>query len=41
MELHHRYADQGLAIFVLAVDPFETPEAAKSVEPLILTMSKE
>jgi hypothetical protein len=38
-ELHDRYADQGLAIFALAVDPFETPETAKDVQPLILTMN--
>ena len=38
IELHDRYADQGLAIFALAVDRFETQEAAKDVEPLILTM---
>ena len=38
MELHDRYADQGLAIFALAVDRFETPEADKDVESLILTM---
>jgi len=38
IQLHDRYADQGLAIFALAVDQFETQEAAKDVEPLILTM---
>jgi peroxiredoxin len=38
IELHAKYADQGLAIFALAVDPFETPEAAKDVDPLLLTM---
>jgi peroxiredoxin len=38
IELHDRYADQGLAIFALAVDPFERPEAAKDIEPLIMTM---
>ena len=38
IELHDRYANQGFAIFALAVDSFETPEAAKDVEPLILTM---
>jgi len=38
IELHDKYADQGLAIFALAVDPFETPETAKDVQPLILTM---
>ena len=38
IELHDRYADQGLAVFALAVDPFETPETAKDVDPLILTM---
>jgi thiol-disulfide isomerase/thioredoxin len=38
IELHDRYADQGLAVFALAVDPFETPETAKDVEPLIFTM---
>ncbi len=38
IELHDRYADQGFAIFALAVDPFETPEAAKDVESLILIM---
>src|ERR1700748_2945838 len=26
IEIHERYAAQGLAIFALAVDPFETPE---------------
>jgi len=36
--LNHEYADQGLAIFALAVDPFETPETDKDVQPLILTM---
>jgi peroxiredoxin len=38
VELHDEYADQGLAIFALAVDPFETPETDKDVQPLILTM---
>ena len=38
IELHDRYADQGLAIFALTVDPFEMPEAAKDIEPLIMTM---
>lgn len=33
-----KYADQGLAIFALAVDPLETPETAKDVQRLILTM---
>ena len=38
VELHDEYADQGLAIFALAVDPFETPETDKDVQPLILAM---
>jgi peroxiredoxin len=38
IELHDSYADQGLAIFALAVDQFETQEAAKDIEPLILMM---
>src|SRR3984957_5113932 len=38
IEIHERYADQGLAIFALAVDPFETPEAVKNVRLLIVTM---
>jgi thiol-disulfide isomerase/thioredoxin len=38
IELHHRYAHQGLTIFALAVDRFETPETDKDVGPLILTM---
>ena len=38
IELHDRYLDQGLAIFALAVDQFETQEAAKDVESLIFTM---
>jgi peroxiredoxin len=38
IKLHDRYTDQGLAVFALAVDPFETPETAKDVDPLILTM---
>ena len=38
IELHDRYADQGLAIFALAVDQFETQETAKDVESLILIM---
>ena len=33
-----KYADQGLAIFALAVDPFETPETVKDVHLLIVTM---
>ena len=33
-----KYADQGLAIFALAVDPFETPETVKNVHLLIVTM---
>jgi thiol-disulfide isomerase/thioredoxin len=37
IELHHRYAHQGLTIFALAVDRFETPETDKDVGPLILT----
>jgi len=37
-ELHDSYADQGLAIFALAVDQFETQETAKDVESLILIM---
>ena len=38
IELHDTYADQGLAIFALAVDQFETQETAKDVESLILIM---
>src|ERR1700761_3884179 len=38
MEIHDKYADQGLAIFALAVDPFETPETVKDVHLLIVTM---
>ena len=38
IELHDRYLDQGLAIFALAVDQFETQEAVKDVESLIFTM---
>ena len=38
IEIHERYADQGLAIFALAVDPFETPETVKNVHLLIVTM---
>jgi peroxiredoxin len=38
IELHDKYADQGLAIFALAVDPFETPETVKNVHLLIVTM---
>ena len=38
IQLHDRYADQGLAIFALAVDRFETQEAPKDVESLIFTM---
>jgi peroxiredoxin len=38
MEIHDKYADQGLAIFALAVDPFETPETVKNVHLLIVTM---
>jgi thiol-disulfide isomerase/thioredoxin len=38
IQLHDRYADQGLAIFALAVDRFETQETAKDVESLIFTM---
>ena len=37
-KLHDKYADQGLAIFVFAVDPFETPETTKDVGPLALKM---
>jgi peroxiredoxin len=37
-ELHDSYADQGLAIFALAVDQFETQETDKNVESLILIM---
>jgi peroxiredoxin len=37
-EIHDKYGDQGLAIFALAVDPFETPETVKDVHLLILTM---
>src|ERR1700739_690725 len=28
IKLHDRYTDQALAVFALAVDPFETPETA-------------
>ena len=38
IEIHNKYADQGLAIFALAVDPFETPETVKNVHLLIVTM---
>ena len=38
IEIHERYADQGLAIFGLAVDPFETPETVQNVHLLIVTM---
>jgi peroxiredoxin len=38
IDLYDRYADQGLAIFALAVDGFETEEATKDVESLILMM---
>ena len=38
IEIHDKYADQGLAIFALAVDPFETPETVKNVHLLIVTM---
>jgi peroxiredoxin len=38
MEIHNKYADQRLAIFALAVDPFETPETVKNVHLLIVTM---
>jgi peroxiredoxin len=38
IELYVSYADQGLAIFALAVDRFEMQEAAKDVESLMLTM---
>jgi cytochrome c biogenesis protein CcmG/thiol:disulfide interchange protein DsbE len=38
IEIHKRYANQGLAIFALAVDPFETPETVKNVHLLIVTM---
>ena len=38
IQLNNRYADQGLAIFALAVDQFETQETAKDVESLILIM---
>jgi peroxiredoxin len=38
IEIHERYADQGLAIFALAVDLFETPETVKNVHLLIVTM---
>ena len=38
MEIHDKYADQGLAIFALAVDPLETPETVKNVHLLIVTM---
>src|SRR3984957_15620155 len=38
IEIHQRYADQGLAIFALAVDPFETPETVKDVHLLNIEM---
>ena len=38
VELDDKFADQGLTIFALAVDPFETPETDKDVQPLIFTM---
>jgi peroxiredoxin len=38
IKIHDKYADQGLAIFALAVDPFETPETVKNVHLLILAM---
>ena len=38
IEIQDKYADQGLAIFALAVDPFETPETVKDVHLLIVTM---
>jgi len=38
IEIHDKYADQGLAIFALAVDPFETPETVKNVHLLIVTI---
>ena len=38
MKIHDKYTDQGLAIFALAVDPFETPETVKNVHLLIVTM---
>jgi hypothetical protein len=38
MKIHDKYADQGVAIFALAVDPFETPETVKNVHLLIVTM---
>jgi hypothetical protein len=37
-KLHDMYADQELAIFALAVEPFETPQTAKDVGPLALKM---
>jgi peroxiredoxin len=37
-DIHDKYADQGLAIFALAVDPFETPETVQNVHLLIVTM---
>ena len=39
INIHDKYADQGLAIFALAVDPFETPETVKNVYLLISSMS--
>jgi peroxiredoxin len=38
IKLQNGYADQGFAVFALAVDPFETPETAKDVESLILAL---
>jgi len=36
--LHDKYADKGLGILALAVDPFETPETAKDIGPLAIKM---
>jgi len=37
-KLHDKYADKGLRILALAVDPFETPETAKDIGPLAIKM---
>src|SRR5262245_54177869 len=37
-KLHDKYADKGLGILALAVDPFETPETAKDIGPLAIKM---
>ena len=37
-KLHEKYADKGLGILALAVDPFETPETARDIGPLAIKM---